>query len=129
MDKRTILVVEDDPEVVRLYTEIFTHRGWRVVDARDGKRGIQAALEEQPAIILLDLMLPKEGGMHVLQVLKSLPETKKIPIVIVTAYPNPEYKENATKAGCDGYVVKGEVSHVALADFVEELLQRMGETQ
>lgn len=123
MDKPTLLVVEDDTELVQLYQEIFTHRGWRMVHAIDGEKAVTLALENLPKIILLDLMLPKAGGLHVIRILKSLPETRNIPIVVVTAYPNPEYKDEAVKLGCDRYFLKTDMSQPQLADLIDEMVR------
>lgn len=126
MNEKTILVVEDDQTLVDLYREIFEKRGWQVGEAYDGEQAVQKALEKMPKAILLDLMLPKKGGLHVLKILKSLPETKPIPVIVITAYPNPEYQEDAFATGCDGYIVKAELPGSELVDKVEELLGRLG---
>ncbi len=123
MAKPTILIIDDDLEVVHLYTEMFANRGWHVLHAADGDDGVEQALFSLPQAIILDLMLPKKGGLHVLKIFKSLPETKHIPVVITTAYPNPEYKEEAASSGCDHYFLKTEISHPQLADFVDELVK------
>jgi CheY-like chemotaxis protein len=122
MEKPTILLVEDDAEVARLYKEIFAHRGWRLVLAMDGETAIEHALEVVPHLIILDLMLPKKGGLYVLKILKSLPETRHIPIMVVTAYPNPEYKEEARSAGCDHYYLKSELSHAQIVEKIAAIL-------
>lgn len=123
MDKETLLIVEDDAELSNLYQEVFKNRGWHVLATHDGERAIQYALENSPTIILLDLMLPKKGGLHVLRILKSLPETKQIPVAVMTAYPNPEYKEEAVAAGAAMYFLKSEFSHAQMADKIEEIVR------
>lgn len=123
MADRTVLIVDDDVELTRLYREMFTHRGWKVLVAGDGDEGVAQALQYLPRVVLLDLMLPKKGGLHVLKILRSLPETKNIPVVVITAYPNPEYKEEAMHAGCSHFFLKTEVTHPQLADVVDELVK------
>ena len=123
MDKPTLLIVEDDTELARTYQEMFTHRGWRVIHAMDGEQAINMALENVPKVMLLDLMLPKKGGLHVLKILKTMPETRDVPIIVITAYPNQEYKDEAVRSGCDHYVLKADVSHPQLADLVDEMVR------
>src|SRR3989304_6137917 len=106
MADRTLLIVDDDTEFAQLYKEMFTHRGWRVLHAADGDDAVEQALHHLPRVILLDLMLPKKGGQNVLQILKTMPETKRIPVIVVTAYPNPEYKDEAVSTGCDHFFSK-----------------------
>jgi CheY-like chemotaxis protein len=121
--KRTVLLVEDDAEEGILLKEIFSKQGWEPLVATNGEIAIEYALESVPTVIVLDLMLPQKGGLHVLKILKSLPETKTIPVLVLTAYPNPEYKEEALACGANGYVVKGELDHLGLVEAVEKILQ------
>ena len=121
-DRGTILLIEDDVELARMYRTVLQGRHFRVLVAPDGETGVRLALEQSPRLIVLDLLLPKQGGLHVLKVLKSLPETKDIPVVTVTAYPNPEYQEEATKSGASLHLLKTEVSAPQVADAVERLL-------
>ena len=123
MDKPTLLVVEDDTELSLLYQEMFKKRGWRVVHTLDGEQAVNMALENVPNVILLDLMLPKKGGLSVLKILKTMPETRDIPIVVITAYPNQEYKDEAVRSGCDHYILKADVSHPQLADLIDKIVR------
>ncbi len=84
MDKKPLLIVEDDPIMARLYEKIFTFEDYEVVMAKDGKEGLVKAREGKPLLILLDIMMPKMNGLEVLERLKADPKTKKIPVVILT---------------------------------------------
>lgn len=121
---KTLLLIEDDQDLSRLYATIFKKHGWQVVQADDGQKGVQLALEKEPDIVLLDLMLPEQGGLHVLKILRSLPETQSIPVAVMTAYPNPEYREEAEKHGVSLYLFKQQIEPWQLVDKIEELITR-----
>ncbi|HSG05788.1 MAG TPA: ATP-binding protein, partial [Nitrospiria bacterium] len=83
-----ILVVEDDPTVGRLLTLYLTQEGYHVDHAMDGEEAIEKAKILKPFAITLDIMLPRKDGWEVLQRLKQLPETKDVPIIIVSIIEN-----------------------------------------
>ena len=118
----TILLVEDSEPLRELYKEEFKQNNFNVVEAEDGEIGTNFAIEYRPDIILLDLMLPKRGGLGVVRILRSLPETKEIPIIILTALPNPEYQLDAgTKV--QGYFLKTQIRPGDLVKKVRQLLE------
>ena len=81
---RTILVVEDDPSVRGLLHTLLTAEGYEVVTASDGLAGLVKAATTNPALILLDLMMPDLGGVRVLEELRDDPELAETPVLIVT---------------------------------------------
>ncbi len=85
-----ILVVEDDPTVARLLTLYLAQEGYHVDQAVDGEEAITKARRLQPFAITLDIMLPRRDGWEVLQKLKQLPETKDIPVIIISIIENRE---------------------------------------
>ena len=80
--------------------------GYVVLEAPDGLSGIEAALREQPAVILLDINLPGVDGYEVVAILRSFPHLADTPIVAVTAYAMAGDRERTLVAGCDGYIEK-----------------------
>jgi two-component system response regulator ResD len=121
MKQKTILIVEDNEELRRLYKDAFTRSNFAVIEAGDGQTAIDLALINSPDVILLDLMLPKQGGLGALKVFRSLPESKHTPIVILTALPNPEYKTQAEHQ-VQGYYLKTEITPKVLVEKIQELL-------
>lgn len=121
MKRNSVLLVEDNEELRRLYKEAFTHHNFTVVEAGDGLSAIDVALNHNPDIILLDLMLPRQGGLGALKVFRTLPETKHVPIIILTALPNADYKEQAA-GRVQGYYLKTEITPKELVEKVRELL-------
>jgi two-component system sensor histidine kinase/response regulator len=82
---RHILIVEDDPVIQSLIDAILTDEGYATLVCGDGQAGLSLARETRPALVLMDIMLPKLDGASVIQRLKSDPETSDIPIVAMSA--------------------------------------------
>lgn len=101
-----ILVIEDNEQNLYLITFILQKRGYEVVQARDGREGIELTTQVKPSLILLDIQLPVMDGHAVAQELMSNPELAKIPIVAVTSYAMLGDRERALAAGCKGYIEK-----------------------
>lgn len=81
---KKILIVEDDPILLKIYTAKFSKNGYEVVAASGGEEGIRKVGEEKPDLVIVDLMMPKVDGVEVLRKLKSNEETKNIPVAILT---------------------------------------------
>ena len=81
----SILVVDDDPEIVALLTTRLGHRGYKVSSAGDGHRALELAKRERPDVMILDVMMPGKSGWEVAKDLKHDPVTKDIKIVMLSA--------------------------------------------
>ncbi|HXH83974.1 MAG TPA: GAF domain-containing protein [Candidatus Tectomicrobia bacterium] len=101
-----ILHVEDNRENRLLVRAILEAEGHTVIDAEDGLSGIEAALREEPALILLDVNLPGIDGYEVVSVLKGFPALASTPVIAVTAYAMEGDRQRTLVAGCDGYIAK-----------------------
>jgi CheY-like chemotaxis protein len=84
--RKTVLVVEDDEAVSSLLVALLEDRGYEAVPAMDGKRAIELARKLCPHLITLDLALPGTDGHEVLENLKANPETRDIPVVVISAF-------------------------------------------
>src|SRR2546429_9593130 len=82
-----ILHVEDNPENRMLVRAILEAEGYTIIDAEDGLAGIEAAVREEPALILLDVNLPAVDGYEVVSIIKSFPPLATPPVIAVTAHP------------------------------------------
>jgi CheY-like chemotaxis protein len=80
----TILVVDDDPSLVRLMTDNLEDQGYRVVSGYDGQMAIQMARNAQPNLIIMDVNMPMTSGLKALESIRALPETKDIPVILLT---------------------------------------------
>jgi CheY-like chemotaxis protein len=121
----TILVIDDDPDVLAYLGAVFTDRGWRVLTAGDGERGLELARQEGPDLICLDISMPPPTGVRVYRELRGDPALREIPVVMVTGVMKQFegfIKSRRQVPPPDGYVSKpfeaGEVLQV-----VEGLLQ------
>ncbi|OGC46466.1 hypothetical protein A2V49_04260 [candidate division WWE3 bacterium RBG_19FT_COMBO_34_6] len=109
-NKKTILLIEDEVDLVDLYTEILNEAGFNVIPAYDGEEGIIKAKNEHWDLMLLDIMLPEKDGMAVLEELQKLEDSKKGPIVLLTNLNSEDLIERAYKLGADDYLIKSEIS-------------------
>ena len=118
-----VLVVDDEPEILKMVAKIMEARGHRVTLARDGQEALDAVVRDRPDVMILDLNLPKMDGFEVCKQLKTDPGTKAIPIVMLTAaYVSVEDATRGVGVGADEYVVKPFLREV-LVHNVERLLE------
>jgi two-component system response regulator VicR len=82
---KTVVYIEDDPEIIDLVTLILARRGFRVKGAHGGRPGLNLVEQEKPDLILLDLMMPDMDGWDVYQQIKSRETIKNIPVIVITA--------------------------------------------
>jgi CheY-like chemotaxis protein len=80
-----VLVVEDDPTTREMMRKMLELEGWSVVESENGRLAIARIIEQVPALILLDLMMPDMDGFQVIDILRANPEWRRIPVVVVTA--------------------------------------------
>ncbi len=106
MPGKKILVVEDDALIRELDRINLEAAGFEVVLATDGFQGLEMARTENPALIVLDIMLPKMDGFKVCRILKFDDKYKHIPIIMLTARIQEVDKETGFKTGADGYMTK-----------------------
>ncbi|UCD57463.1 MAG: response regulator [Candidatus Hydrogenedentota bacterium] len=82
--KKKILVLDDEPDVVTYLVSLFEDNDYAVVSAMDGKEGMEKVKSERPDLITLDISMPEKSGIRFYREMKSDPELKEIPIVVVT---------------------------------------------
>ena len=104
--KSEILVIEDNERNRYLVTFILEKHGYQVVQAKDGREGVELAKQTKPTLILLDIQLPGMDGYAVAQELRSNPVFDEVPIVAVTSYAMSGDRERILAAGCNGYIEK-----------------------
>lgn len=101
-----ILIVDDDPDTIRLLSLMLVNLGYQVVVARNGIEALEQAHKELPDLIILDIMLPGADGFEVAQSLHRMPDTAVIPILMVTARSATEDKVRGYEVGADIYLTK-----------------------
>ena len=122
MTTKSVLVVDDNPENLKLILVILAASGYELTTASDANEALRLLNERKPDLILLDLQLPGMDGLELTRLLKSRPETRSIPIVAVTAYAMKGDDAKAREAGCDDYLVKP-VDKRALRSLVKSYLE------
>jgi DNA-binding response OmpR family regulator len=123
MPDPTVLVVEDDPVILRLLEVNFELEGFTVLLAHDGAEGIEVARTHQPSVIISDIMMPRTSGLELVETLKADPDTKAIPIILLSAKAQTSDLKNGMEAGADDYVTKP-FEPLDLVERVNELLSR-----
>ena len=106
-EKGYLLIVEDDPDILKLLDTTLKFRGYRVIKAQNGKDGLESVQKERPALIITDIMMPKLDGFGLVHRLRLNPETRDIPIVFITAtYVTSEDKEFSLNIGATRFIQK-----------------------
>jgi DNA-binding response OmpR family regulator len=102
----TILVVDDDPEIVSMVSLRLSKRGYKVLTASDGIAALEAARRERPALVILDVMMPGKNGWEVARALRHDPVTEKIKIVMLTAIGEQVNELTSPLYGADAHIDK-----------------------
>src|SRR5438552_18025408 len=102
----SILVVDDDPEIVALLSARLGKRGYKVSTAEDGKKALELAKRDKPDLVLLDVMMPGKSGWEVARALKQDPGTAHVKIVMVTAIGEKTNEITAPIYGADAHIDK-----------------------
>ena len=102
----TLLLVDDNEVNRDLLSRRLERRGYEVILAMDGRRGLAAARSESPDLILMDMSLPEIDGWEVARRLKSDDTTRSIPVIALTAHAMTSDRQRALEAGCDDYDTK-----------------------
>ena len=125
MDKKKILLVEDDTALAAVYRSRLELEGFEINEVNNGEDALSAAISFKPDLILLDAMMPKISGFDVLDILRNTPETTNIRVIMLTALSQPKDKERAENLGVDDYLVK---SQVVIGDVIERVRHHLGLT-
>ncbi|MFC1756160.1 response regulator transcription factor [Patescibacteria group bacterium] len=121
--KKVVLLIEDEIDLVDLYTEILNEAGYDVLPSYDGDDGIYKAKNDNWDLMLLDIMLPEKDGMAVLEEVKKTEKGKQGPIVLLTNLNSEDLIERAYKLGADDYLIKSEISLDDIVAKVKQYLQ------
>ena len=106
MSNFRILCIEDNPDTQRMLTFILARSGYDVITAEDGPQGIQKAKAWRPALIMVDMMMPKMSGADTIRELRKIDVIKEIPILVLSAYNEDALIDEALEAGADDYINK-----------------------
>lgn len=127
-DKQTILVVDDEEDLLDLIEYNLKKEGFDVLKAQDGQEGIEVAREHNPNLVLLDIMMPKMDGLEVVERMRKDKKLKKIPIIFLTARGDEKTEVEGLDKGGDDYITKP-ISTTKLISRIKAVLRRFEETE
>ncbi len=127
-DKQTILVVDDEQDLLDLIEYNLQQEGFDVLKAEDGVEGIEMAREHNPNLVLLDIMMPKMDGMEVVERMRDDSDLKRIPIIFLTARGDEKTEVEGLDKGGDDYITKP-ISTTKLISRIKAVLRRFEETK
>lgn len=128
MSKQTILVVDDEQDLLDLIEYNLRQEGYDVILAEDGQEGIQKAREHSPDLVLLDIMMPQMDGIEVCDRMREDPELSHIPIIFLTARSDEKTEIEGLNKGADDFITKP-ISTSKLVSRIKAVLRRFDETQ
>jgi CheY-like chemotaxis protein len=104
--QRTIMVVDDNPDIITIVKTILEGKGYHVLSASSGQELLNLLADRKPDLIILDIMMPEMDGLEVLGRLKAITETASIPVILLTAKVQYEDVLGGYKLGADYYITK-----------------------
>ncbi len=120
---KKILLIEDDPLLIDIYTTKLQQSGFEVQTVEEGEKAVTAIQQERPDIVLLDIVLPHVDGWEILQQVQASEELKRIPIVILSNLGQKEEIEKGLRLGAVRYLIK---AHYTPSQVVEEVVKLIG---
>ena len=124
-----VLLIDDDPALITVITTALQTEGYQTVTATDGKTGLERARIEKPDFILLDQVLPDIQGNEILTSLKADPETKNIPVALLSNFNKPELMQQAINLGAVDYILKYQIEPKDLINKLKSLSQESQNTK
>lgn len=125
--KTKVLIVEDEEILLTALCEELKQTGFDAIGAKDGMEGVQKASSDKPDLILLDLVMPRLDGIGALKQMKENPDTKNIPVVILTNLSDYDKVSEALSLGAMDYLVKANYRLEELVAKIKTVMQRRDE--
>jgi CheY-like chemotaxis protein len=120
---KKIMIIDDDPRVRDVYSSTLTAFGYDVKAEPEGAAALQDIQDGYvPDLILLDIMMPKVYGIHILDIIKSTPEVAKIKIIVLSALSDPDTIANAKKFGAADFITKSETTMPVVIERIKKAL-------
>ncbi|MCX9013875.1 MAG: response regulator [Candidatus Methanoperedens sp.] len=117
-----VLVVEDEPNNMKLMSIVLKKHGHEPVEAFTGQEGAEKAASSRPDLILMDIKLPDMDGLEVTRRIRKIKNMKDVPIIAITSYAMAGDREEVTKAGCNGYFEKP-INPLTIMNEIEAILK------
>ena len=123
MDRKRILVVDDEIYIVHILEFTLTMEGYEVLTAADGEEALRRLEQDRPDLVVLDIMMPKVDGYEVLRRIRADEEFRQLPVILLSAKGRPIDRETGLEIGADDYIVKP-FSPRRLLEKIQDLLER-----
>ncbi len=123
-----LLLVDDDTELLTVFETALKNEGFQVVTAFEGKSGLEKAKTEKPDVIFLDQILPDITGNDILKLLKEEPQTKTIPVAMLSNFGQNELVQEAMNRGAVDYILKYQIETVDLVNKTKTILKESAST-
>ncbi len=121
---RTVLVIEDNKDNLKIVTYALQRAGYTVIFAESGEEGFELALKERPFFILMDINLPGIDGLETTKRIRSSEADGSIPIIAITSYAMTGDRERILAAGCNGYFEKP-IDPITIVEQIHKILENM----
>ena len=128
MAKKTILVVDDEKDLLDLIEYNLKKEGFEVLKAENGEQGIAIAKESKPDLVLLDIMMPKMDGLEAVEIMRKDDDLKRMPIIFLTARSDEKTEVEGLNKGGDDYITKP-ISTTKLISRIKAVMRRFDENQ
>ena len=122
-NKFTILIVEDDQVLMRMYTQKLVSEGFKILNAVDGEEAFTVFDKEKVDLVITDIMLPRVSGIEFLQKIRTTPKGKNVPVIVWSNLMLEEEKKQALALGANEYVVKGQLKLEDMVALVRKYLK------
>ncbi len=120
---KTVLIIEDDKEILELLAKKIEGSGYKVLIAQDGEEGLRILREEKPDLVLLDIILPNVDGLELMRRKQVLPETASIPVIIISNSGAASEISQARHLGAKDWIIKTKFSLQESMEKIEKIIQ------
>ena len=120
---KTIMLVEDDSLLVKMYKTKFESEGYQVLVADDGQKGLEMIQNHKPDFIILDFMMPRLSGMELLAHMQQNPQFKNIPTIMLSNMSNQAQIEKAKKLGAREFLIKANYTPAQIVSKIKQYLK------
>jgi len=121
--KIKVLIIEDEKILAEMYKDKFEEAGYQVDSVFSSEQALDYLKKEKPDLILLDILLPRENGIHLLKRLKEIEGISEIPVVAFSNYDEPKTKKEALDLGAKAYLIKTQYTPKELLEEVKKVLK------
>ncbi len=118
----TVLIVDDEPFILRSLSYVLERAGFKVLQARDGDEALEALRDGRPRLVVLDVMMPKRNGYEVCEIVKGDPDLRDTYVILLTAKGQGSAKDRGVEAGADEFMTKP-FSPSRLVERIRQLLE------